>query len=60
MTDATKPDTDTPDTPSQTLYSCTAAIEEHAPDDAARIVRALAAFFGVDLVQVVEHTEAPR
>lgn len=62
MTNTAAPDDDTPDTPSQTLYSCTAALEEHAPEDAARIIRALASFFGVDLVQVVEHLppEAPR
>lgn len=49
---------DTPPTPTDTLYSCADAIGGHEPVDRERIVRALAAFFGVDLVQVVE--EQPR
>lgn len=49
-----------PPTPSETLFDLTSALERHDAEDVERIIRALAAFYRVDLVEIVEHTEAPR
>lgn len=53
-TESTEP---IPPTRTDTLYSVAAALEEHPPEDVERIIRALAAFYGVDLVQVVEERD---